>query len=78
MAVYDELWFWMLIVGLIALGIGIYLYEIDKKAGVSTPGWGYVLFILAIVLLIAALIVGLTTYYHVPEGKELMMEEEFI
>jgi predicted membrane channel-forming protein YqfA (hemolysin III family) len=57
MAFYNELWFWLFVVGLLIFIIGIIFYDYDRsRASNETPFWVWALLIFGVLLLIIAVI----------------------
>jgi len=69
--IFDELWFWMLIIAVVAIGFGIYMYEISYKSREGVPIWVYLLLILGGALLIIAFVLAVVKY-HADKTKAFM------
>lgn len=61
MAFYTNVWFWVFIIGLIILIIGIIAYFVQRNNGSAISTWVYVLLILGVGLAILGLIFWLVT-----------------
>lgn len=64
MEIYTQLWFWMIIVSLIAIGFGIYIYSVYKNTITGVPWWGYFFLIAGAALLILGLFISVNSYYQ--------------
>ena len=61
--IFDELWFWILIIALVAIGFGVYMYEVSYKSKEGVPIWVYLFLALGGALLIIAFIVAIVKYH---------------
>lgn len=63
MAFYEELWFWILAVGLLLFVLGVIFYDYDRNASTNqTPYWVWALLVLSIVLIIISIIIYAITF----------------
>jgi uncharacterized membrane protein HdeD (DUF308 family) len=63
MSIFRESWFWMAVVGLIAIIFGIIVYSFARDSINGVPWWAYVLIALGFILLIMSVIISSNNYY---------------
>lgn len=71
--IFEQLWFWMLIAAIVAIGFGIYVFEISRGTTRGVPLWSYLLIALGLVLLLIALVAAAAHYHAI---SEMMYVEE--
>jgi hypothetical protein len=64
MNIYNEIWFWMMIVGLLSFAFGIIIYSNSKDSITGVPWWAYFFLILGAILLIISLLISFSSYYN--------------
>lgn len=69
--IFNQLWFWMLIASIVAIGFGIYVFEISRGTTRGVPLWSYLLIALGLVLLLIALITAAAHYHAISEAVYL-------
>lgn len=73
--IFDQLWFWMLIASIVAVGFGIYVFEISRGTTQGVPIWSYLLIALGLVLLLIALIAAAAHYHAISEAEYIEQVE---
>lgn len=61
MAFYTQPWFWLVLLGIVLLLVGIICVETTKP---NTPWWGWFIFLMAVIMFFAAAILGIRNHYE--------------
>jgi predicted membrane channel-forming protein YqfA (hemolysin III family) len=57
MVFYEEIWFWVFIIGILLFIIGVIFYDYDRNTDSNeTPFWVWVLLLLGVIMVIISLI----------------------
>jgi len=78
MEIYTQLWFWMIIVSLIAIAFGIYIYSVYKNTITGVPWWGYFFLIVGAALLILGLFISVNSYYQMYVEDSINEVREYV